>query len=118
MPDDKPIIKINDRRWMLIASLAGIFVPFGNVIGPLLVKCRSARSEAFRSRLLIIEGIILAAGYVPSLFFMVISFGVSPEGAMAVDTDSITTAVRCLFLIPILIIATSILLWRKAARPS
>lgn len=103
------------ERKMLLLTLLGLVIPFGNVIGPMLVKSRSARSEAFRSQLLIIEGIILAVGYVPSLFFMVSSFGVSPEGTMAVDSEAITTAVECLFLIPILIIATSILLWHKAA---
>lgn len=118
MSDNKPIPQINDCRWMLIASLAGLFIPFGNIIGPIVVKSRSAKSEAFRSRLLIIEGIILAIGYLPSLFFMVRSFGISPEGAVAVDSDSMVTAVKCLFLIPILIIAATILLWRKAARQS
>ena len=56
--------KINDRRWMLIASLAGLVIPFGNIIGPVFVKACSAESEAFRSRLLIIEGVILALGYI------------------------------------------------------
>lgn len=106
---------MNDRRWMLLMSLLGLFIPLGNILGPVFIKARSTRSEAFRSKLLIIEGGILALGFVPSVIIIINSMSVTPEGAMTIDPAYLTRAVCWLFVLPVLILSIPFILWRQAA---
>lgn len=98
---------------MLLLTLIGLAIPFGNVIGLYFIRCSTLPELKFRKSLTIIETLITVISMAIPVGLLVAGM---KDGAdtTGIDGNSITKAIVWGLLNPIGIVATIIILWRRA----
>lgn len=107
---------MTDKRAMLLSTLAGLIFPLLNIVVPMLIPAKGPASEAFRSKLLIIEGIITGCSLALSVALFIASLSLSDQGVTSVNTSLLTAGVVASGLQPLAILVTVVALWRKTTR--
>lgn len=104
---------MSNKRKMLLLTLIGFIIPFGNVIAPYFISCRTLPELKFRKSLTIIETLI---AIIPMAISVCLIICAAKDGATdtAIEASEITKAIAWLPLTPIGIIATIIALWQRA----
>lgn len=107
---------MTDNRKMLLSTLTGLFFPLLNIVAPLLIPAKRPSNEAFRSKLLIIEGVITGGSLTLSVALIIASLSLSSQGVTAVNATMLTAGVVASGLQPLAIVVTVVALWRKTAK--
>lgn len=99
------------ERKMLLLTLLGFAIPFGNVIGPYFINCKTSGELRFRKTLTIIGTILVVVSIAIPVIGMVCAF--EPSGVEGIDPVSITKSIRWGFILPVGILVTIAALWRR-----
>lgn len=99
------------ERKMLLLTLLGLAIPFGNVIGPYFINCKTQGELRFRKTLTIVGTILVIVAIAIPVMGLMSAF--DPSEVEAVDPDSITKSIRWGFIMPVGILAAIAALWYR-----
>lgn len=94
---------------MLLLTLLGLAIPFGNVIGPYFINCKTQGELRFRKTLTIVGTILAVVAIAIPVIGMVSAF--EPSGIESVDPASITKSIKWGLILPAGILVTIAALW-------